>query len=36
MMDHIFEATSVAISTDKRKNDLMPVFDFRSHAFTAN
>lgn len=36
MMDHIFVSTSVAISTDKCKNDLMPVFYFRSHVFIAN
>ena len=36
MMDHIFVSTSVAISTDKCKNELMPVFDFRSHVFIAN
>ena len=33
MMDHTFVSTSVAISTDKCKNELMPVFDFRSHVF---
>lgn len=35
-MDHIFVSKSVAISADKCKNDLIPVFDFRSHVFIAN
>lgn len=35
-MDHIFVSMSVAISTYKCKNDLMPVFNLRSHVFIDN